>query len=292
MFEIKSDRLRVEMAHPNEVPNITTRFDRAGFITEIVLDGVHRFCATEPNNLSHPSSGGRGLCSEYVFDVSAEAKIGEPFPKFGVGLLKKFEDAPYKFWERYDAEPYNIRVEDSKDGARFITEPRFCMGYAISQKKDVWVKDNRLIMQITVKNEGEKPVSIREYCHNFLTINSMALGPDYKIRMDSIKDMGKDVLNGQIKGDGHGFTFAQYSPSPASVKVPLEEIQIGNPKIFEWSMINEASGARIDVKDEIDICGMTMWCADHIVSVEAFHKLELAPGQSNTWQRTWIFDNI
>ncbi|SFJ55013.1 hypothetical protein SAMN02799624_04967 [Paenibacillus sp. UNC496MF] len=289
MFEIKSNRLRVEIAHPNEVPNKTTRFDRAGFITEIVLDGVHRFCASEPNNLSHPSSGGRGLCSEYLFDVSAEAKIGEPFPKFGVGLLKKFENAPYKFWERYEAEQYRICVEESKGSARFITEPRLCNGYAISQKKDILVKNNMLIMQITVKNEGEKPLNIREYCHNFLTINSMALGPDYKIRMDSIKDMGKEVLNGHIKGDGHGFTFAQYSP--ASKKITLEEMQIGSTKIFEWSMINEASGARVDVKDAIAICGMTMWCADHIVSVETFHKLELAPGQSNTWQRTWIFDN-
>jgi len=292
MFEIESDRLRVEIARPNEVPNSTTRFDRAGFITEIVLDGVHRFCATEPNNLSHPSSGGRGLCSEYLFDVSAEAGIGESFPKFGVGLLKKFEDASYKFWGKYEAEPYGVRVEEGKDSARFVTEPRLCMGYAISQQKEIRVQDNRLVMQITVKNEGDKPISAREYCHNFLTINGMALGPDYKIRMDSIKDMGNDVLNGPIKGDGHGFTFARYSPSPASVRVPKEEIRTGTPAAFEWSIINEASGARVYVKDEIDLCDMTMWCADHIVSVEAFHKLELAPGQSDTWRRTWIFDNI
>jgi len=290
MLEIKSDRLRVELAYPNENPNVTTRFDRAGFITEIILDGVHRFCASEPNNLSHPSSGGRGLCNEYLFDVSSEAETGEAFPKLGVGHLKKFEDAQYKFWEKYEVEQYNIQIEEGSDHVRFITEPQLCNGYAISQYKDIFVQDNTLIMQVTVKNEGEKRISALEYCHNFLTINAMALGPDYKIRMNSIKDMGNEMINGHLKGDGKGFTFTQYSPAVAMVKIEGKEIESAHT--FEWSLINEAAGARVDVKDEIDLFGMTMWCVDHIVSVEAFHRLELEPGQSNTWKRTWTFDSL
>ena len=89
MFYLKSYRLCVEITYPGQAPNTTYRFDRAGFITEVVLDGTHRFCATEPNNLSHPSSGGRGICNEYIFDVSGKASVGEHFPKLGVGLLKK-----------------------------------------------------------------------------------------------------------------------------------------------------------------------------------------------------------
>ena len=59
MLTLQNDRLRVEIAEPGEAPNTGFRFDRAGFIADVVLDGAHSFCTSEPLNLIHPSSGGR-----------------------------------------------------------------------------------------------------------------------------------------------------------------------------------------------------------------------------------------
>ena len=73
MFTLESSRLRLEIAEPGERPNTGFRFDRAGFIADVILDGGMHFGAAEPRNLIHPCSGGRGFCSEYRFDCSNEA---------------------------------------------------------------------------------------------------------------------------------------------------------------------------------------------------------------------------
>ena len=39
---LRSDRLKVEIAEPGLFPNVTTRFDRAGFVTQVTLDGRHQ----------------------------------------------------------------------------------------------------------------------------------------------------------------------------------------------------------------------------------------------------------
>ena len=97
MITLSSDRLRVELAEPGVSPNNKTRFDRAGYISDVILDGGIYFAASEPRNLVHPCSGGRGFCNEFRFDASAEAAIGEYFPKLGVGLIRKEEDKKYIF---------------------------------------------------------------------------------------------------------------------------------------------------------------------------------------------------
>ena len=60
---IQSELLTVELTSPGSAPNDNFRFDRTGYITEVVLKDGTRFAASEPRNLSHPSSNGRGFCS-------------------------------------------------------------------------------------------------------------------------------------------------------------------------------------------------------------------------------------
>ena len=109
MLKISSARLEIKIPLPGESPNDTCRFDRSGFISSIVLDGKHSFCATEPTNLAHPSSGGVGLCNEFKFDIACdEANIGEMFPKFGIGLFVKPDEKPFCFFQKYATKPFSI----------------------------------------------------------------------------------------------------------------------------------------------------------------------------------------
>ena len=290
MLYIESPRLRVEIASPHQPPATTTRFDAAGFITEIVLDGVHRFCATEPNNLSHPSSGGRGLCSEYAFDVSHEAEIGGWFPKPGVGLLKKTSNAPYYFANPYEVSPCEIEYTQNVSSITFTTAPQPCMGYAVRQTKTIALEGNTLTMDIRLVNDGEKQFVAREYCHNFLTINGMAIGPDYLVESPQFPDLGRAPLEGMLIGAGRGFTFAPYAPPASFIKLDETLLPLNQP--LEWTMTNAAAKARIAVNDVISLCGIAIWAVDHMVSVESFHALSLAPGQTGSWKRIWRFEAI
>jgi hypothetical protein len=291
MITLNSDRLRLEIAEPTECAALTTRFDRAGFIAEIVLDGRHRFGATEPYNLSHPSSGGRGLCNEYLFDVSDQVSPGEYFPKFGVGLLKKATDARYNSTLRYSAIECEVETEVlSPNQARFITKPMPCIGYALHQTKLITVDGNRVCMRVTAQNAGERALDAREYCHNFLTINGMAVGPAYKLRVPDMADMGEAVLGGTLRGDGRGFTFTRYATEASFFRADSALITGKGP--FEWSLINADGAASIHGRDDIDIDMFQVWSADHMVSIENFHKLVLQPGETDTWERTWTFEAL
>jgi hypothetical protein len=274
MLYLKSDRLYVEIAYPGEPPNVTTRFDRAGFITEVTLDGAHRFCASEPNNLSHPSSGGRGICCEYIFDPSKEAAVGGRFPKLGVGLLEKTEDEPYRFMEKYNAEPFPVDVQAGESSVTFKTAPVECLGYAAAQTKTVSAEGNALSVSVRLENAGSKPIHGREYCHNFLTINGMALGPDYHLELEDMEDM--NAQSGIFSVSGKSVAVTHYERPASFLEVPADKLPKGSA--FNWTLCNPAGGGRVRVKDEIDICHLALWAADHMISVEAFHRLELQPG--------------
>ena len=85
MITIESNRLSVTIAEPNQECN-TCRFDRAGFITQVTLDGEYEFCTKE-----YGGTNGMGLCSEIKFDpLSVSAPVGGKFLKPGVGITRRF----------------------------------------------------------------------------------------------------------------------------------------------------------------------------------------------------------
>jgi len=170
MIYLTSDRLRVEIALPGEAPNTTCRFDRAGFISEVVLDGSVRFAASEPRNMWHPCTGGRGFCNEFKADLTEDCPLGEEFPKLGVGLFPR-KEGPHLFCSIYDTVrefPVSFRADENQ--VEFVTEPIPSRGYAMASRKRITVSGNEMVMEITAENVGEKPIETEEYCHNFIPI--------------------------------------------------------------------------------------------------------------------------
>lgn len=295
MFYLKTDRLRVEVCEPHEAPNTTFRFDRAGFVSEVTLDGRYKFCATEPNNLSHPSSGGMGFCSEIQCDVSSEAGIGEYFPKFGIGLLKKEEHEPYCFFKKYTAKLFPIEVKASDSAVEFITEPIVCRGYALKQHKVVSVKDNTITFLTKIKNVGEKSVHIKEYCHNFISICGMAIGESYQLELPNIKEIARGLLESTLginnyRGTEYGLQIAGYSKEHASFIITEDKIECQD--VFCWKMVNTAAKAYISCQEFFVPSGLYIWCVDHMLSPEVFCEFDLNPGDTREWKRKYSFEHM
>src|SRR5690606_17105270 len=141
-------------------------------------------------------------------------------PKFGVGLLRKEDEGPYVFHRRnMDVRLFPITVEEDGDGVLFHTRPLECLGYAAECRRMLLlVEDNSLVMNTCLHNVGEKPLRLQEYCHNFLSIDSMALGPSYTLDIPAIRPPGDDpAINrrgqaGALVGRGRGYTFSHHSP--------------------------------------------------------------------------------
>lgn len=293
MIYLNTDRLRVEICEPHESPNDTFRFDRAGFISEVTLDGHSRFCAEEPNNLSHPSSGGRGFCSEIQCDVSAEAAVGEYFPKFGIGLLKKTDEEPYCFHKKYEARLFPVTVKHTETTAEFRTEAVTCMGYALEESRTIEVKDNQLKLTVCLTNTGTKAVHIREYCHNFISICGMALGNAYYLELPDIKDIPDGLLKSgagtdNYIGAGQGLQISRYADEPSMLFLPKEKIN--SDKAFRWKLSNRAAGACVSCEEGFVPSELNVWSVDHMISPEVFYEADLKPGETASWSRKHTFE--
>lgn len=281
--------MKVEIAEPGKEPNTTTRFDRAGFIVQVTLDDKYQFCTKEPNNLSHPCTGGIGLCNEFIFQKPADdAAIGSQFPKLGVGLLTKDEEK-YYFHYRYKCEPFEITVDRTDTSITFETLPRLCMGYSAHHIKTIDVKENELIMTIKIENTGKKPLDFNEYCHNFLTIEHLPISEDYFLSMPIVSQNGKVPRRGDsLVGRDNGFTYKKYSNSPSIIDVEKEEIIDDIP--FSWKLTNKKSPAWVSEEVSVKPEKIRIWSIDHIISPEVICRFKLEPGEKASWTRKWTFD--
>lgn len=297
MIRLHSSRLQVAVAQPGETPNTTTRFDRCGFITEVILDGSVYYCATEPKNLCHPTSGGRGMCSEIVFDVSEECEVGEYFPKLGVGLLKKKEPGRYRIFHKFDeVKEFPVSFEATENSAHFYMDALPCMGYAVRMERHIAVRENRIAMTSRMANVGEKQLCADDYCHNFFSIDGMALGSDYVLSMPGIPDMGNGRLknmcgeNGSLRGCGHGFTFAEMSAVASDYAIAGQDIE--QKGAFSWKLIHHGAKASVEETDGFQPKRICLWSVDHIVCPEVFCRIDLSPGEEKEWTRTWTFETL
>lgn len=289
-FSIESSRLRAEFAAPGTMPNDGCRFSRAGFITEITLDGVHRFCASEPNNLPHPSSHGRGLCSEYqLIGGEGRARYFKP----GVGTLEKPADEPYVFYRQYPKRAPEIDVRLEADRAEFVTRQSEGEN-AIVERRAVRIDPaalSSIISEIELTNCGSAPLELREYCHNFISIDGMALGPDYTLTLPEDFALSPEPGDGIIRVRGNVLTYARYDPAPCMKRVSETfggryDAERGG---FRWTLANGAAGAGVTGEDRINFDGLAVWAADHIVSAEIFNRISLRPGESCRWSRRLTF---
>lgn len=295
MFELKTDRLRIEIAEPGEAPNDRFRFDRAAYIMDVVLDGRVHFGATEPKNLSHPCSGGQGFCSEMRFDPSAEAGVGEYFPKFGVGLIRKEDEEKYSFHKAYkDVKPYSVSFSHDGRGAEFVTEPCSCLGYAVRSIRTVSVEGNTMTLVSRVENTGEKEISMEDFCHNFISIDGMAVGSDYELSMPQIPDLGYErMLNrrgfsGVMRGNGRGVTFCEFTAIDTDIAVEGADIRPEIP--FQWKMVHKGARALVEGEDYFVPDKVAIWGVDHMFCPEVIHSFAIKPGESHEWKRVWRFD--
>ena len=295
MIQLKSSRLALHICEPGEKPNQTFRFDRAGFVSEIILDGSRYFCASEPHCLVHPSSGGRGFCSEIIFDPSAEIPVGERFPKFGVGNLLKTDDQPYCFHRKYDAELFPVEWEAHENCAVFHTSGIPCHGYAAEMEKRIAVTDNVMRFDYSMRNTGSKSIQLREYCHNFISIGGMAIGPDYLLSLPHVEGIPSGDIpdaSGFVNylGEDHALRIKAYSKRAALIHFDADQI---NPvKPFEWSLSDSADGSGLYCRESFVPSGLAIWSVDHMISPEVFHDFRLAPGETASWTREYRFDTL
>lgn len=293
MYILKNDRLAVTIAEPHK-ECVTSRFDKAGIVTQVRLDDAYDFLGEEDMHDGNPSSGGVGLCSEIQCDpISATAAIGSRFPKFGVGNLLKDTDSPYFFMNTYDSEDFEITTDISDSSITFITRPKEVCGYSVYQEKTITISDNKLIMKHTLKNTGKETISFEEYCHNFISLNHKSVNKDYYLTIPCL-----NLPTGEIKTHPESTTFYSdgtgISKSEPSMKFALYAFspeQMRSATEYNWKMTDFETGISVEEIDDFVVPHITVWSVGNAMSPEMFYNATLNPGETTSWTRTWIFND-
>ena len=296
MIILQNGILKVEIAEPGEHPNDGVRFDRAGFITDVVLNNVQHFCGNENKNNIHKTTYGRGLCCEYKMDVSSEAEIGKRYPKLGVGLVLKENEERYHFTGSYDIEYFPVEVKAEGSCAVFRTAAVPCCGYAAEQVKTISIEGNILTVEFELKNVGEKRIETFEYCHNFINIDGYAMSDDYVLETPMMKDFGYDpIISNYTKAPsklaacGRGFTFTDVNKDIILADIETDGIDTALP--FVWKLKNKAAKASILAEDLYTPAAVCIWTTDHVICPEFMHAISIEPGESCKWYRKMTFIN-
>ena len=292
---INNGRLTVEFADIN-APFHKYRFDRAGFMNRVVLDGDICFTAGEPRNLPHPSSAGCGFCYVNKLRSSEDVAVGEYIPILGIGLIRRPDEKKISQFNRYDEGFIPFEIKETFEGNKALYEvlPMECNGFSVHEYKNIIVNDTSIRVEGKLVNCGQKDLTIMEYGHNFVSIDGMAVGPDYKIDMPQIDDMtGVDMPEaerggeGNFVGEGKGFRMKKYEYRDFSMA--LENYDFYNGQPFVWRITNEAAGAFVEGKEEIALSRVKVWSCDHMVCPEIYQNFVVKPGETYSWARTLTF---
>lgn len=288
-YILENDVLEVEVADIDFYRG--SRFDRTGFITQVRLkDGNHTFC-TEERLHTRQGSGGVGICSEFgIFTPIGydSAGIGELFPKLGVGLLTRQVLGSYDFSSLYPVIQYDIKVETGYGGIQFQTEPKDCQGFAANLNKRISIDGASLTIAYELLNTGNKSIRTEEYTHNFMRIDEHDYGPDYRLTFSfpiEVENIEKVYTPQVLQVSSNEVRFN---------KVPQQDVYF-NPSVppvgsgLYWELIHEPSGVGVRETCTFPIEKLAVWGAAHVVSPEVFATIELDPGESQTWQRTFDF---
>lgn len=313
---LRNERLVVEIAQPGSVYR-GTRFDWSGFITQVSLDGQQTFCVPE-DYTPGKGTGGVGICNEFGIDRPVgydDAAVGESFPKLGIGLLKRLDQPVYSFWHKHEiAELFPIEIDASEDAVTFTVQPVDCRGYAARLVKLIRLRGNQLTIDYTLENTGEKRLQTLEYTHNFIGINRVDIGPAYTLQFP------RAVVQEDVSGMYRNYApkwmkrFAPFLINPlmkrmvnqsiGPLKVENKQVtwrdtpqaafymrlaEFGRTDQPQWELTHNASGVSMREYDDFSPSRIALWGTTHVVSVEVFIDIDLAPGQQQSWQRRYEF---
>ncbi|WP_339820965.1 hypothetical protein MKZ15_07255 [Paenibacillus sp. FSL R7-0216] len=289
-YHLQNDRLSVKIAELGEAYR-GTRFDGSGIITGIELNGRHQFCV--PESLTPGTgTGGIGLCSEFGIKEAIgyeDARVGELFPKLGVGLLTRPDEAEYRFYREYACRRFETEIEQkSAQQICFTTQPAECRGYAVRMLKNIEISGNQLFVTYTVENTGNRTILTDEYSHNFLGIDGYAVGSDYVLKLPFVPKIWSDepeTLEGlEFKGD-----HVTWERRPEKDFYFRMDHFDGREVPWLWELTHHPSGLTVRELSKLPLSSAAVWGHGHVISPEMFFAVHVAPGERQSWTRIYEF---
>ena len=277
-----------------------TRFDQAGVVTSLKLDGREFygpwFERTAPDVLDYvyvpqgiaagPDSAISGPVEEFA-PLGYDDKTSPVFVKIGVGLLHRPDDKAYDKYRHYEIVSVGRRsTRTTKDSITFgqvLDGAGF--GYSYEKTLRLVPGTTQLVIEHVLTNTGSKPIVTTVYDHNFLRL---APGNDgvqvtFPFPVAAANPPAADLI--AIAGN----TLTYLRPMKDRERVSFPVTGFGATAADYDFRIADKSGAGVTITGDQPLSRINIFSIDRVQSVEPYIAIDLAPGAEKRWRYTYTF---
>jgi hypothetical protein len=214
----------------------------------------------------------------------AEAKVGEPFMKIGVGLIEKAKEEKYGFWNPYKlVKPGPWKVICATDSVQFDQE--LALGdYAYAYTKRISLEGMSFTVAHALKNTGAKPLDILTYCHNFVIIDDEPVGPSYRVALPFKARLEPKSSPAEAQVNDNQITFKDTVKE--SVMLFLGGCA-GTAAENAATIENTRTGTALKFKTDRPVVKYNFYAEKTAACPEPFIRLKIGPGKEEKWDTVY-----
>lgn len=219
-----------------------------------------------------------------------DAEPGETFVKIGVGILERPDTTEYHFSRSYKILENGVwDFETKKKEVRF--SQHLAEGeYPYTYNKSIKLKDNKLIIEHTLTNDGNNAIRTCVFNHNFFVIDKQNIGPGFTVKFPFTIEGDKSRL-----GD-----FAEVV-NGNEIKFVKELGEKDHPMIVKLSgfgpssddydirVENTNTGAGVRITSDRPLSNVVFWSAVKTLSPEPYIEVNVKSTESFSWTITYEF---
>jgi hypothetical protein len=272
-----------------------SRFDWSGVIGCLTYQGHSYFGVWFPHYDPYLHDAITGPVEEFRsgFDSAMgydQAKPGELFVKPGVGVLRKLDDAPYKFAAPYplvDGGKWTVRAGPSS--VSFTQRLKGPSGIAYVYTKVLKLEKDQpiLILEHQLKNIGTEAIDTNVYDHDFYVIDDGVTGPDMSVRFPFTPTAEPAFENG-ARIDGKEIVYGRELQTGESAAAALTGYS-DQASDYHFFVENRKTGAGVEQWGDLPISRLYFWSIRTTICPEAYVHLKIAPGETGHWTIRYRF---
>lgn len=291
-YVLENRSLEVQVDHPEEKYHFS-RFDWTGKISSVKYRGIQVAGVELPGGAAEDLHG-KGFYNEFGIDEALayeEAPFGGWFHKIGIGLLKK-DDEVYRYNKSYQIEPLRFKVETKADCVEISCQAPLISGYAYELRKKIELLESGFRTRYFLQNTGEKAIRTSEYNHNFIGIQEDPVGENYELRFPF------ELNPGLFRETIHPERTALFGQRAIRFQSPSEEqfffsyMNAGMDVPANWEIRHLMSAIACSETGDFVSRKVNLWGWKHVISPELFVEIQVLPGQSVSWCRTYSFREL
>ena len=284
---LRNKNLEIHIDMPLSNYNLS-RFDWTGKITSVKFKDKY-ITGVEIMNTKNENEYGKGLYNEFGIESAIghdDINKGDWFHKIGIGALKK-EDDVYDFSKSFPIQPAIFKVETYSNKIIINCESQIINGYGYILKKEIELLDSSFSIKYFLTNTGDKTIKTDEYTHNFLAFNSELLGTNYilKFPFEIKPQLFEKTFNPEKKVEIRSSEIT-FNSTPEK-QFFFSNLSGGKEVDASWELINTNINIGISETGSFKTYKVNLWGWGHVVSPELFFQLNIEPGQSVEWTRTY-----